>query len=341
MKGTRIRIALAMVCCAVWLVSGLAPVLRATSAWAASPVVEEAQKLYDAAKFNDAVAKLRDGLGTGQITGNDVVAGRALLARCLVKSGNRLEAKQAFKTVLRTDPAYRPDAVMVPPDEMDVFNLALKEVTAEQIEAGQRIPASIAFQFGTGSGDNKSLADIQHFMGGSDKLDSKTEISGSVRFPLRPRLSLDLELARFRATGKDSSRAPNDIQFEATATPIVVSLYWAAISGPQRRVNLFVGGGPLLSASNSLDLPFFTVRIKIADEKTGTYFHGGAEGEWLLTPKVAVTGRALFRSATATKLYDNTTVDFGTSTNPHPLKDRKVDFSGYGVFVGLRAYIGY
>ena len=341
MKGNRIRIALAVVCCAVWLVSGLAPVFRAAPAWAASPIVEDAQKLYDTAKFGDAVTKLRDALGSGQIIGNDVIAGRALLARCLVKSGNRLEAKQAFKTVLRADPAYRPDAVMVPPDEMDVFNLALKEIQAEQIEAGQRIPASIAFQFGVGSGDNKSLGEIQHFFGGSDKLDSKTELSGSVRFPLRPRLSLDLELARLRATGKDSSAAPNDIQFEATATPMVVSLYWSAITGSQRRVNLFVGAGPMLSASNSLDLPFGSVRIKLADEKTGVYFHGGVEGEWLLTPKLALAGRALYRSATATKLYDNTTVDFGGSSDPHPLKDRKVDFSGYGVFIGLRAYIGY
>jgi len=38
----------------------------------------------------------------------------------------------------------------VPPDEMEVFNLALKEINAEQIEAGQRIPASLSFFYGTG-----------------------------------------------------------------------------------------------------------------------------------------------------------------------------------------------
>lgn len=309
----------------------------AASAAALSPI-EQGQKLYDAAKFAEAAASLRAALSSGQVTGNDVVTARALMARCLVKAGNRLEAKQAFETVLRMDPAYRPDAVVVPPDEMDVFKLALDAVTQEQIEAGQRIPASVGFWYGAGSGDNKSLGDIQHFLGGSDKLDAKPDFGGSVRFPLRPRWSLDLELARFRATGHDSTKAPDTIEFEAAAMPMVVSVYWAALTGPRQRVNLFVGGGPLLAATNSIDLPFFAFRIKIADQKTGVYAHAGVEGEWLVHSKLALTGRAMYRSATASKLYHDSTLElYGTKQ----IKDRKVDFSGFGADIGLRAYIGY
>lgn len=316
----------------------LTPVLNVAAAYAASPAVAEAQALYDTAKFPEAVVKLRDALGTGAVTGSDALAARALMARCLVKAGNRLEAKQVFKTVLRSDPAWRPDALSVPPDEMDVFNLALKEITAEQIEAGQRIPASLSFYLGKGSGDNKSLGEIQKYLGGSEKLDSQTELGGSVRFPLRPRLSLDLELSRLSSTGEDSTAAPNTIEFEAAAMPMVVSLYWTAVTGAKQRVNLFAGAGPLLSASNSIDLPFFNFRIKIADQKTGFYFHTGAEGEYLITPKIALSGRVLYRSATASKLYHDSTLEF---YGERAIKDRKVDFSGFGAHVGIRAYIGY
>lgn len=337
---TRRRIPLlAAVLAALLLTTGFAPALRVTSAWAASPVVDQAQKLYDAAKFNDAAAQLRDALNNGKVVGTDAVAARALLGRCLVKAGNRLEGKQAFAAVLRLDPSYRPDAVMVPPDEMDVFNLALKEYQDDQIRAGNRIPASISFQFGTGAGDNTSLGTISKVYGGPSKLSSQTEISGSVRFPIKPRWSLDIELARFRATAHDTSASPNDIQFEAAASPVVISLYYAAITGPKVRGNVFIGAGPMLSASNSIDLPFFSnIRFKISDEKNGTYFHVGAEGEYLLHPKVSLTGRVLYRSATANNLFDNSTLKFYSTT---PLKDRKVDFSGIGAFVGLRAYIGY
>lgn len=340
--GWLVRVALL-----VALVSLAAPALAAAAPKPAAPAaaatatltpIEQGQKLYDAARFAEAAAALRAALSSGQVTGNDVVTARALMARCLVKAGNRLEAKQAFETVLRMDPAWRPDAVVVPPDEMDVFKLALAAVTQEQIEAGRRIPASVGFWYGMGSGDNKSLGEIQHFLGGEEKLDSKPEFGGSVRFPLRPRWSLDLELARFRATGHDSTKAPDTIEFEAAAMPMVVSVYWAALTGPRQRVNLFVGGGPLLAATNSMDLPFFTFRIKIADEKTGLYAHAGVEGEWLVHPKLAVTGRALYRSATASKLYHDSTLElYGTKQ----IKDRKADFSGFGANIGLRAYIGY
>lgn len=332
------RIRLGWWCSVFALALLLTPALQWSAAFAASPVVTDAQGLYDTAKFPEAVTKLRDALGSGQITGTDALAARALMARCLVKAGNRLEAKQVFKTVLRSDPAWRPDALSVPPDEMDVFNLALKEINAEQIEAGQRIPASLMFFYGKGSGDNKSLgAVLRDGYFGSNKLDPQTEFGGAVRFPLRPRVSLDLELSRLRATGSDTTKAPNNTKFEAAAMPMVASIYWSAITGSKYRVNLFMGAGPMLAASNSIDLPFFSVRIKVSDQKTGFYFHTGAEGEYLLTPKVAVTGRVLYRSATASKLYHDTTIEFGST----PLKDRKVDFSGYGVHVGLRAYIGY
>ena len=339
-----------LVLAALSLVLVAVPLLASRPAWAASPALDEAQSLYDGAKFDDAIAKLRDALSSGQITGSDVVSARALMGRCLVKAGKRLEAKQAFKTVLRTDPGFRLDTVTVPPDEVEVFNLAAKEIQREQIEAGQRIPASLMFYYGVGPGDNKSLGEVQNHFGGSSKLDVQPEFGGSVRFPLAPRFSLDIEFSRLRATGKSDSTAAStvikDTKYEAAAIPLVLSLYWTVLPGTKYRANLFVGGGPFLASNISIDMRYqggpYDFRFLQGDTKTGTYFHVGGEGEYMMRPKVSISGRVLYRSATATELIHQGT---GLLTAIDPgipiFKDRKVDFSGVAFTLGLRAYIGY
>lgn len=327
------------------------PVLRATAVWAASPALEEAQALYDGAKFDDAITKLRDALSTGQVTGSDVVSARALMARCLVKAGDRVEAKQAFKTVLRSDPGFTLDAVTVPPDEMEVFNLAAKEIQQEQIEAGQRIPASLMFFVGKGPGENTDLGEVQKFFGGSGELDAQTEFGGSVRFPIRPRWSLDIELSRLLATGSSDSTAASiyitDTEYKAAGIPLVLSLYWTAIPGQKFRANVFAGAGWLLGATASMDMhyqqgSFYDFRFLQGDTKTGSYFHVGAEGEYMVHPKASISARLLYRSAVADGLLPQGT---GLLTALQPsiptFKDFKVDFSGVAFHIGLRAYIGY
>ena len=105
--------------------------------------VQEAQSLYEQAQFDQAITLLRDALSTGRVTGGQALAAREMIARCLARSGNRLEAKEAFKGLLHLNPSYRPAAGTVPPDEIEVFQLALDEFHAEQIEAGNRVPASL------------------------------------------------------------------------------------------------------------------------------------------------------------------------------------------------------
>ncbi len=314
---------------------------QAQPAAAQGSVLDEARQLYDASKFDDAIAKLRDAIANGQVLGPDALKAKELLGRCLVKSGKRVEAREAFKSLLREDNGYRLDAVSVPPDEMEVFNLALKDVTAEQIQAGQRIPASLAFFFGWGSGDNKNFAEIPAANGGKDKMDNSAAFGGSVRFPIHPRYSLDIELQRFRATDSDSTRSPNDIQFEVNAIPLALSLYWTALPREKYRVNLFAGGGPMLATRAAVDLPFFTIRIQLADEKVGTYFHAGTEGEYLLNPRLSLNGRVMYRYAQASGFFKDTQLGNLYSSPQSAIKDRKVDFSGYGIYLGLRGYIGY
>ena len=309
-------------------------------AQAASPALDDAQRLYDSAKFDDAITRLRDALASGQVAGPDALKAKELLGRSLVKAGNRVEAREAFKSLLRTDSGYRLDAVSVPPDEVEVFNLALKDIQSEQIEAGNRIPASISLFYGVGSGDNKSMGEIVKAGGGDDKFDSKPEFGGSVRFPLRPRFSLDVELSRFRATDHDSVSGTGRTEFEASAIPLVVSLYWTAVPGNKYRVNLFGGAGPMLASRAGIEFLFFTIHLGLADEKVGTYVHGGVEGEYMVTPKLSISGRVLGRYANASKLFKNS--DLMLYGPPAvPLANRKVDFSGFGAYIGLRGYIGY
>jgi hypothetical protein len=83
---------------------------------------------------------------------------------------------------------------------------------------------------------------------------------------------------------------------------------------------------------------FGVIPLNISDSKVGTYIHGGIEGEYVLHPKLSVTGRALFRSAKANKMYKGSTF---TQYSSGLIGNRNLDFSGYGVSLGLRGYIGY
>ena len=323
-----------LVLAALTLALVAAPLAGTSTAWAASPALEEAQALYDGARFTDAVARIREALSSGQLAGNDAIAARALLARCLVKSGNRLEAKQAFKFVLRQQPGWRPDA-SVGPDEREVFELAQRELTAEQIEAGKRIPASVSFNLGPGSGENKDMADFaQEFGSTQDKYDNKPQIGGAVRFPVTRTLSLELELQRLRATNQ-----ADEAELEITAYPLFVSVYHSTFSRSMFRANLFVGGGILSSAISKIEIPLDTgsgiVPISLSGQKNGAYFHGGLEAEFLAHSRLALTARLLGRYAKASGVLDEYG-DFATE-----YADRDIDFSGLAATFGLRAYIGY
>lgn len=325
------------------LALAMTPVLHVATAFAASPVVVDAQKMYDSAKFAEAVVKLRDALGTGQVTGTDALEARALMARCLVKAGNRLEAKQVFKTVLRSDPAWRPDALSVPPDEMDVFNIALKEITAEQIEAGQRIPASLSFFVGKGSAGNKDFEKLPAAGGNKDGFEGKMQFGGSVRFPIKPRWSLDLELLQFKAEASDTFKVFKRYSYEATATPIALSLYWTAMTGSKHRVYLFAGGGPMLSTRAAVKFNDPSIGYFVADEGAGTYLHAGVEGEMMLSERFAISGRFVGRSAKKSDLFKDTNESLNLYY-PDPngvLRGQEVKFSGVAAYIGLRAYIGY
>ncbi|MEQ1834275.1 MAG: tetratricopeptide repeat protein [Candidatus Eisenbacteria bacterium] len=327
---------LACVALAVLVAAGaLAP----HAAQAQTNPMSTAQQQYDAAQFAEALATLQAALESGAVTGTDAVAARELLARCQAKTGNTAAAKKTFLLILRQDPQYRLDEVRTPPDEVAVFQSALSAFNAEQLHSQQRIPASLSTSFGLGSGANEDIGKYVAIGGGDKSFDNKPMFGIGVRFPVASKWSLDLELIRFRATNEDSVSGAAQAKYEITATPLVVNVVYLARASTKTRLNVFAGAGPMLNSYASDQFLFFSsITLKVTDTKVGTYFQGGLEGEYLLHPRLSVTGRALLRSAVANDVFGNSTF---TQYGSGAIGDRKIDFSGYGVSLGLRGYIGY
>jgi hypothetical protein len=309
-------------------------------ALAQSGPVAQAQAQYDSGRFAEALITLENALSAGEVTGSDALTARQLLARCQAKVGDVPAARKTFLQLLRQDPQFRLDEVTTPPDEIVVFREALRMFEAEQEQASKRIPASLALSYGIGSGANEDFGEYVAVGGGEKEFDNKPFFGIGVRFPLAPKWSLDIELQRFRATNEDSASGPQQATYELTATPLVVNVVYLVKDTGKMRVNLFAGGGPMLNAYAADKFLYFgSIALKVTDTKVGSYFHGGVEGEYILHPRLSVAARALARSAKATNMFEDS--EFTQYSGTTTIANRDIDFSGYGLTLGLRGYIGY
>jgi hypothetical protein len=316
---------------------------------AVAPSLEHARVLYTESRFAEAVGVLDQVLREGRVTGDEVNVARELRARCLSKLGRRLESKEAYKGILRSDASYRPNTLHVPPDEMEAFDMALREFQQEQVEAGRRFPASIGFLYGLGNSVNQDMVDLASEAGveEADDFDANQEFGYSVRFPLKPRVSVEVEVSRMRAETEDKLDPTlfDHAGYTVSALPIVASMLYNFTSSPKVHLNGFAGLGPMQGeAIVEFKHDHFgrNIPVQIVGRKTGVYLHAGVEGEYLLTPRFAVTGRVLGRYANSGELDWNRPdfeVYFGFPDSK--LGDRSVDFSGIAAHVGVRAYIGY
>ncbi len=310
------------------------------SAQAQASDLAAAQRLYDSGQFTEAAAALQEAIASGRVIGGDVIAAKELLARCQTKAGDEAGSRRTFLSLLRQDPLYRPDALRVPADEMFAYEAAKRLFDAEQLRSSQRLPASIGLFYGIGSGDNKDFGEYVAFGGGSETFDNKGMFGIGVRFPLRPRLSLDLELQRFNATNSDSATGGRTAEYELSALPMVVSLHWLIRDSEKFRASAFLGGGPMLNAYAADKFLFFSsIALRVTDSKVGTYLHGGVEGEYLLNPKLSLNGRLILRSAKATDMFDGS--DFTQYAPGTSIGNRDLDFSGIAFSIGVRGYVGY
>jgi len=109
-----------------------APAHGTPSGAAAKPPAIEGQSYYDLLRYDDAIALLADMVERGTAPPDQLMRAREVLARCYVKKGYPVLAKDMFKANLRAQPSYRPSPIHVPPDEWVVFEQAQKEVLAEE-----------------------------------------------------------------------------------------------------------------------------------------------------------------------------------------------------------------
>ncbi|MEO5989871.1 MAG: hypothetical protein ABIU54_11150 [Candidatus Eisenbacteria bacterium] len=327
-----------------------APVTVSAKAAITLAPLAEAQQLYNDSHFEQAATLLADALRTGRITGDDVNVARALRARCLAKLGRRLESKEAFKAVLRSDPGYRPDEMSVPPDELEMYRIARKEFQAEQVEAGKRYPSSIGFWAGKGQAVNQDLVDLASSAGAgpADDFAANTEFGFSVRFPIKPRWSVDFEVARLLAETQDKLPSTRNAHatYKAKALPLVVSVLRHFVDRPKLHVSGFGGVGLMMSEA-IIEFPQSLVGGRViptqfVGEAIGKYAHLGFEAEYHLQPRLALAGRVLARYANSGELdWPRKDFELYESYPASLVGSRDMDFSGLAAHVGVRAYIGY
>jgi len=122
----------ASVVIAFQLTTLLAPAASAANDTTASgsALVQKGSQAYDEARFADAIAILKDLVDRADLERADLQKAREYLARSYVKTGKYDLAKDTFRSLLKIAPNWRPDPVYVPPDEIDLFNEALKDEQA-------------------------------------------------------------------------------------------------------------------------------------------------------------------------------------------------------------------
>lgn len=111
---------------------------RSAAAQSAATPVRRGQEYYDQSRFDEAILLLKDLVDRRQLSGEDLVKAREVIARSYVKKGYPAQGREMFKAILRDHSDWRPDPIRVPPDEMAVFDTALQEYQTEvQREAAQ------------------------------------------------------------------------------------------------------------------------------------------------------------------------------------------------------------
>ena len=181
----------------------------------------------------------------------------------------------------------------------------------------------------------------------ADDFSSSAEFGYSVRFPLNPRYSVDFSVTRLRAETEDRlNPAFNEhAEYTTTSTPIVATVIWNWMQQRSYRVNLLGGVGIMPSEVTVQFLHDHLGRlipVQIVGKATGAFLQAGLEGEWLLSPRFALTGNVVGRYANSGEL-DWERPDFAVyqGVSDSRLGNRNVDFSGLAAHAGIRAYIGY
>jgi hypothetical protein len=187
---------------------------------------------------------------------------------------------------------------------------------------------SLGGNFGTGTYSNSDLNDIlKADTPPRDEVKSGWEYGGSLRYGISSKLSLDAELNAIKGSATTNNPGGDgDETWRTQGMAMPINLYYALSQNESFMFNVFAGAGPMfgskLHASDNSD------DVK-SDSKTVLTAQGGLEGQYLISPKVALGARVLGRTAKV----DNIEID-GTPTN------LDLDMSGFSFGLGLRMFFG-
>ncbi|MEP7028557.1 MAG: outer membrane beta-barrel protein [Candidatus Eisenbacteria bacterium] len=189
---------------------------------------------------------------------------------------------------------------------------------------------SIGGNFGTGIYSN---SDINKLLKADTpprkEIKSGWEYGGTLRYGISNKVSLDAEVNSINAKATTTNPSGNgDEKYAVKGIAVPVNIILALAENDKYTFNLFAGAGPLLSAK--LTAQDDTNNIK-TDSQTTITAQGGFEGMMFVSPKFAITARALGRTAKISDLQVN-----GVSSTPK----LDADLSGAAFSLGLRAFFG-
>jgi hypothetical protein len=164
---------------------------------------------------------------------------------------------------------------------------------------------------------------------------------GAIKNGVEYGFGVDYRFSRWFSVGFEVGRVGGDAaqpmvapasgptQYSATASPFAINLTAHVAREPRGNLDVFVGGGPLLSATVSSVSDIFD----LSASKTGVYLHAGAAAELRFSPMVALGVRGLVRHARASRIDLR-----DISNDPNAIWD--LDFSGVAFSIGPKIYLG-
>lgn len=127
---------------------------------------------------------------------------------------------------------------------------------------------------------------------GLEKISSGWEFGGSFRYQVSEKAALDIEVSALNPKSTTTESGFPDIVFKTPALAIPLSLIYRLSENDQYRFNFVVGGGLISGAKIKGDDGTFSIE---SDSKSSAFGQAGFETEWLVSPKFALTARALGR----------------------------------------------
>jgi hypothetical protein len=203
--------------------------------------------------------------------------------------------------------------------------LSAAAVTPSHAESGLW---SMGGNFGIGIYSNSHLNDDFKLIG-IKEINSGIEFGGSLRYGAGPKVGIEIEANRMRGSSSTPDPGFPDVKWHTQAIALPVNVVVTAAQNDQYDFNLFGGVGPIFSTKYGVEQG--TISIE-SESKTGFTFQGGLEGDYKVSPQVALTARALGRYAKASNIA-LTVPSVGTTIYD-------VDFNGAAFSLGLRVFFG-